>query len=371
MDRTAYSETRIGENAVWRFTDRLIASFKAHAILFVVPVLFLLTNLYWMKDLVEPQRATFRGMVISLFEISLPAAIVAMFFVKMFQYAFITKPRSPTRALIDDTLRLLRSPAAFINAIPIMVAMVIFDKAMLDLKPSIPAIKPFVWDETLLKADRLLHFGYDPYVLLQPLLGHPWVTVVISSYYCFWFLVLFAAWYWFAFQKEFSEPRLRFFLAYMLSWWIGGGLMALYFSSAGPVYFGDIGLSPDPFAPLMDYLHEVGKTYPIWALNAQHVLWEGYSVHDVPFLGISAFPSMHTTTAAIVALAGFRIDRRLGWGLTVYCGLILIGSVQLGWHYAVDGYAGILIGCAAWWCAGWLARWNASLPWVKFYRQAE
>ena len=32
--------------------------------------------------------------------------------------------------------------------------------------------------------------------------------------------------------------------------------------------------------------------------------------------------------------------------------VILIGSVQLAWHYAVDGYAGILIAWGAWALAG-------------------
>jgi len=38
----------------------------------------------------------------------------------------------------------------------------------------------------------------------------------------------------------------------------------------------------------------------------------------------------------------------LGWIFAVYLGLIQIGSVILGWHYAVDGYAAIILACLIW-----------------------
>jgi hypothetical protein len=54
--------------------------------------------------------------------------------------------------------------------------------------------------------------------------------------------------------------------------------------------------------------------------------------------------------------------------MTIFAGLILVGSVHLAWHYAVDSYAGILIAVLSWWIAGQLARWNMRLPHVREYR---
>jgi membrane-associated phospholipid phosphatase len=32
----------------------------------------------------------------------------------------------------------------------------------------------------------------------------------------------------------------------------------------------------------------------------------------------------------------------------IFAAIIMLGSVVLGWHYALDGYAGILISVAIW-----------------------
>jgi hypothetical protein len=369
---------RTAADRLQTFLHRLAASFGAHALLFVIPALYLITNEVMLASLVEPQRATWTAMIVSMVTISLPAALVTLFFVRLLVYAFVLKPPSPTAALITDTFHLLRSPQRFINGLPVLIAMVMFNKAMLDLKPSIPALVPFAWDEAFMSLDRILHLGRDPWIWLDKALGFPLLTLAVNFIYCFWFLAMFTFWFWFAFQDGYSTLRIRFFLTWMLTWWIGGGLMALCFSSAGPAYYSALGLSPDPFASLMSYLRDVNQIYPIWALDTQDMLWRGYAVKDIPFLGISAFPSMHNATAAIIALAAFKLNRSLGLALTCYGVLILLGSVHLGWHYAVDGYAGVLIAMFAWWLAGpivrrwdrteWVRQFDASMssarPWV-------
>ena len=53
--------------------------------------------------------------------------------------------------------------------------------------------------------------------------------------------------------------------------------------------------------------------------------------------------------------------------LIVYGAVILVGSVHLGWHYAVDGYAGIVMAMVAWWLAGPIvARWDRT-EWVRSF----
>jgi membrane-associated phospholipid phosphatase len=71
----------------------------------------------------------------------------------------------------------------------------------------------------------------------------------------------------------------------------------------------------------------------------------------------------------LFALAFARVSRKLGWFFAVYAIVILVGSVHLGWHYAVDGYAGIFIAGFSWWLAGIVARWVAARPVTQRYNE--
>ena len=64
-------------------------------------------------------------------------------------------------------------------------------------------------------------------------------------------------------------------------------------------------------------------------------------------------PSIHVSMAFLMALLGWRIRRALGIVLTAYVVAIQIASVHLGWHYAIDGYAGIIGTYAIWRLVGW------------------
>jgi hypothetical protein len=343
--------------AVAGFGGLVLQSFRAQWFFFVVPVLFLLFNEVVLFGIDRPVNASSSALVMSILTITLPAALFTLLIVRLVQFALIIKPASPIRAIAGDVKHIAVSPARLANGLPVLVAMILFNKAVLELKPAIPVIKPFSWDVTFMEIDRVLHFGVDPWVLLQPLLGYDAITFAFNLVYNFWFLALFGLWFWFGFKPDMSLLRLRFFISYMIGWFIGGGVLALYFSSAGPCYYSLIGLAPDPFQPLMAYLHGVNTRLPIWALDAQQLLWDGYAGKLAQPIGISAFPSMHNTMATIFALVGWRMHKSLGIIFTAYAALILIGSVHLGWHYAVDGYAGIVIALAAWWVAAPLSRW--------------
>jgi len=351
------------------FVTDLARSFAAQWIFFVIPLAFLASNAWFMRDLANQTPVSISALVKSTLTLTLPAALFALFVLRLFQYALIIKPASPSKALIADIRGFLASPRRIANGLPILVAMIIFNKAMLELKPAIPLIKPFAWDETFAALDRTLHFGVDPWRILQPVLGYDWITFAINCGYNFWFLALFGLWFWFGFRPDFTALRTRFFLTYMGAWWIGGGIIALYFSSAGPCYYGLIGLPDDPFAAQMAYLYDVNTRLPIWALDTQRLLWDGYTGKLPRALGISAFPSMHNAMAMIFVLVGFRLHRWLGILFSINLAVILLGSVHLGWHYAVDSYAGIAIALAVWFLTAPIARWYHGLSLSRAWEQ--
>ena len=233
-------------------------------------------------------------------------------------------------------------------------------------KELIPSIQPFYLDQPLHALDRAIHLGNDPWVLLQPLFGHPAVTYVIDRLYALWFFVMyFAILLQMASTKD-RRLRVQFLLSSVLAWTTLGSLGALALSSAGPCYFGDVTGSPDPYAPLMSYLRDTvqGAQLSIFgyelssqlvAVRVQDMLWDGYQSGGGGFgNGISAAPSMHVASTWLVARMLQTYGRRAlticGWG---FFAVILLGSVHLGWHYAVDGYISIAGAWAIWRAVGW------------------
>ena len=63
-------------------------------------------------------------------------------------------------------------------------------------------------------------------------------------------------------------------------------------------------------------------------------------------------PSIHVSTALLFFLLWRRLSRLMGWAMGVFLVAILIGSVHLGYHYAIDGYVSIVLAGAAWWGVG-------------------
>jgi hypothetical protein len=223
-------------------------------------------------------------------------------------------------------------------------------------KQAIPQLAPFRWDVTFMEWDYLLHGGNHPWELLHPLLATPALTVLINWGYNLWFFVMFTVVFWQAWGRD-RLLRRQFLLSFVVLWAVGGTLLAFVFSSAGPCYFGRVTGQVDPYAPLMTYLRGVSEQTPLWAVEAQGKLWDAYQAGQVRLVGgISAMPSMHVAAAVLFALAGWRANRWLGLTLTLYAVLIQVGSVHLGWHYAIDGYFGAVVAWLVWLVVGWAVR---------------
>lgn len=267
------------------------------------------------------------------------------------------RPNRPLTQLWHEIRMSLATPERLAHALPMLVAMLAFGGTFTVFKAAIPFLTPFSWDQPFEELDRWLHGGVAPWELLQPLLGHPVITHVINWAYNFWFYFLSLIWVWQAFRQSDNGLRLQFFLSLTLGWILLGNVAATWLSSAGPCYYGRVVGLPDPYAPLMAYLHGVNETHTIWALGAQELLWGNYQARDIMLgSGISAMPSMHVAIATLFALVCWRVRRWLGIAMTIYAVIIMLGSVHLGWHYAIDGYVGAAGMLAIWWCVGQLLK---------------
>lgn len=226
-------------------------------------------------------------------------------------------------------------------------------------KSMIPDLHPFAWDQQFSALDRALHLGRLPWELLQPLVGRPALTRTIDVLYILWLPLNAGVIVWQGWSNH-RELRARFFLSYALVYLLLGTALATAFSTAGPCYYGAVTGHPSPYTPLMDYLARLATEQPIIALRVQETLWRNYAQQlGMPFVGISAMPSVHVAVAVLFAVLGWRTAAWLGWVFTLYALVVLTGSVHLGWHYAVDGYASILLVPLIWMAAGRMIRGRA------------
>ncbi len=264
---------------------------------------------------------------------------------------FTLATERPARPLVamEEIIRTRYRPIERLAVgLPILVLMPIAGSAFTSLKSMIPALHSFDWDRTFIAWDRWFHGGSQPWELLQPLLGHAPVTRLIDGAYHAWFILLYLTIFVLAFSLKPRRLRAQFLITCLLAWAVLGNLMATALASVGPIFYQP--LTGDPlFAPLTDYLRAVDTEFPLATLKIQQYLWDGYAGGEMMIGGgISAMPSLHIASALLFVLVWRRINRPLGWGTGVFFVVMLLGSVHLGYHYAIDGYVSIVLTLVLW-----------------------
>ena len=345
----------------------LLAGLRAHMLPLGLCVTTWLVSYAAVASFADAREMDFAGFALAFVTLTLPVLVLAVTTVRFVRLAVYERPAHPLSALARDVWGYFKSPARLASGLPMVLSLSLLIEGFSRVKYNIPVIRPFDWDVTFNDLDKTIHFGTLPWEWLQPVLGFPIVTFLINVNYNLWFIVMWCLWAVLAFTLEPNATRMRFFLAFILTWAVGGGLFAVLFSSAGPCYYALIGLSPDPYTPLMDYLNRVNELVPLWAIDTQMMLWQAHIGEQNMVAGISAMPSMHNASALLFALVGWKIGRRTGLALSAFAVLIFIGSIHLGWHYAVDAYLGWAITLLAWWICGPIARWNQRQPWTQSF----
>ncbi|OED88479.1 hypothetical protein A1QE_07555 [Vibrio breoganii ZF-55] len=287
-------------------------------------------------------NSLFNGMVITLL----------LHFICYFIYLAINKSPSPLGALVTTYKNIIFNRKQLMSASYLLLLVTVNLSLYTSFKGIIPKINDFSYDLTLANLDRVIHFGIDPWKLTHMLFQTPEWSMFISIVYTLW---LFAFW-WFVCAVIFSlldfKTKLMIVSGFNFIWIINGSILALAFSSAGPCFFEYVETSKNAnfFIELTNllekhklYFEDKGYWFGVPATLMQDMLWNAYVEDKTEIgVGISAFPSMHVSVCMYMWLVTKKYYKPFSVFLFIFLVLILLGSVHLGWHYAIDGYVSIL-----------------------------
>jgi hypothetical protein len=243
---------------------------------------------------------------------------------------------------VRDYLRAVARPGWLLLCLRCWVAAMLLVYGYTWLKISLPLLRTTLLDPQLWRLDRLLHFGLSPSVLAIDLAAGTPLAPFLDTYYALWVptLPLLMA-YFFALDRD--DLRRNFALAAGVLWGAGAWIY-LALPALGPCF-----ASPDLLDSIRDQMPR--------AVATQRGLWEHYLMMVrgragglttfQPMYGVAALPSLHVGAHALVAFWAARHERWLRVPAALVTALTFFASLATGWHYAVDGYAGLALAWVA------------------------
>jgi hypothetical protein len=189
-------------------------------------------------------------------------------------------------------------------------------------------------DRLLLQWDRWLFLGHSPAVLLHQALGqHVAAYVLMVVYESFSTLLSVSLIAALVLHRRVRDGCVL--PASLIYVWILGVASYYLIPSLGPFHS-----APQEFAGLPHTM--IQDTQATYLAQRAHLLGDPQA-HDA-FAQVSAFASLHVAVTCTLLLAaryaGLRTASRV---MVVFLGATMVATVYLGWHFAVDDAAGLLI----------------------------
>ena len=241
-------------------------------------------------------------------------------------------------------LRANLKPRSLLDLLRLLAALTLTSYAYSWLKLAVPLLRPDVlYDRGLFHLETVLHFGVNPGRLLQGLFPYPALWNLLDTYYGAFIPTVMAGVGWFAATLSIRD-RARFAAGFTLLWVLGSWLY-LALPSLGPCYvlkddYTAVRASMPSQSATMDLLFaHYGR------VRAFHRHPEGTDLS--PYLGVAAMPSLHVGAQAFLMHFARGRSRAL---VLLFAGLTVVTfftSVVSGWHYAIDGYAALLLAWVA------------------------
>ncbi|HTY11886.1 MAG TPA: phosphatase PAP2 family protein [Bacteroidota bacterium] len=211
---------------------------------------------------------------------------------------------------------------------PVPMIFYVFKETYMMVHP----IHPQDFDWLLIQADRWI-FGGDPTHWMMNF-ASPAVTEILQISYASYYLILLSVFFELSFEKRHTEYFLGAFLV----------IYGFYLSYVGYFLLPAVG----PRFTLYDF-NSLDTSLPgVWVTNAlRDFVNAGESIpkgvtHAVDFAQRDAFPSGHTQLTLTILYIAFSNRLKSRWVLLVAGSLLIISTVYLRYHYAIDVIAGVL-----------------------------
>lgn len=252
-----------------------------------------------------------------------------------------------------DYLRIIRSPGWITDTVRLIFFGALMTHVYGWIKLTVPLFHARRFDQELWNLDRALFFGYSPNIFFLDVFSQRPVLAAVDWSYA----TIFMASLTIAFGFFLSSPSRRLRIAFTNgnTWlWIVGAWLYLLVPSLGPAYG-----FPSVWFAYSESLHGTQVMQALLMRNYQNVLRIRSTGGDVSVLfGIAAFPSLHVgfQTYVLLWMRKLWTYGEIVFGIFVL--VIFLGSMITGWHYLIDGLAGIALAALAYAVSSRLFRTN-------------
>jgi hypothetical protein len=273
-------------------------------------------------------------------------ATARAFLIGVVIYAVYTALR---RRSVLDYLRQITRRQWLGLALRLWIVSLVFTYTYFWVKVCVPLVNERLLDSSLWKLDRLLHGGLSPSVFLVELFQGSSLTPWLDVWYGWWLpSITYAIGFFCAYPS--AAVRRRVMTSCALIWTLGCWTYTA-FPAVGPIYIDST------------LWEEIQVELPR-ASSAQEMLWDNYRTVVAgrsgtltrfnPTRGVAAMPSLHVGAHWLFMLWMWRYARPLFVPAVIGTFLTFLGSIVTGWHYAIDGYVGVLLAQLSYWAALWL-----------------
>jgi membrane-associated phospholipid phosphatase len=193
-------------------------------------------------------------------------------------------------------------------------------------------IHPQDYDWLLINIDRWI-FGGDPTRWLSAF-AHPIVTEILQISYASYYLILLSVFFELSFEKRHTEFFLGSFLV----------VYGFYLSYIGYFLLPAVG----PRFTLYDFKSLEASLPGVWVTSAlRDFVNAGESIprnmpNAIDFAQRDAFPSGHTQLTLTILYIAFTNHLKSRWVLLIVGSLLIISTIYLRYHYAIDVIAGAI-----------------------------